>query len=267
MMKLFRKLAVIGGLVMAQAAVAAGAPVAHVFKGGDPASASQVNANFQELADRIAAIPASLVYDYRNFGRDPAITQKTFAVTGVGCGGGMAVTEVHAWTAGPAAGQVTLTRTRNDGTADCLKDNFVFNTGGPQMLLLRRERVNLAMGTVFQTRTMNPPMVVRTATMGRGLVTSSAGAIDIDGASGQATGDGYVNTFAAVGLEDLNLTVNGNAVIYTGCLRLHEVRTSSKMGVFDRISWYCPGVGLAKRVSMDPAGGQTYATWTLTGTQ
>ena len=48
-----RSLMIIIGLLVSGSIVAAGAPVANQFTAGDPIVASDINANFQELADRI----------------------------------------------------------------------------------------------------------------------------------------------------------------------------------------------------------------------
>lgn len=88
-MKVFRIGTVVGAVTIVFSANvwAAGAPLQHVFQPNTPARASEVNANFQELADRIANISAFNVYDYRDYALAPGVTQKQFSVSGSGaCG-------------------------------------------------------------------------------------------------------------------------------------------------------------------------------------
>ena len=63
-------------------AIAAGTPVPYIFQGGDPASASQVNANFQELANRIETISTVDAYDFHNYLTDSSIQSKEFNTVG-----------------------------------------------------------------------------------------------------------------------------------------------------------------------------------------
>lgn len=59
-----------------------------------------------------------------------------------------------------------------------------------------------------------------------------------------------VDSRTPVAIEDVSV----QGVDYTGCLKMLETRTSTRIGNFQRVSWYCPlGVGLVKRIN---GGGQ-----------
>jgi hypothetical protein len=69
-------------LLWATNAFSAGPPVQYQFKGGDPASASQVNHNFQELADRIQELKDQRPnIDYHSYLTPENITTKIYSTS------------------------------------------------------------------------------------------------------------------------------------------------------------------------------------------
>ena len=59
-----------------------------------------------------------------------------------------------------------------------------------------------------------------------------------------------------VGVEDVSVPAGD----FKGCLRIQIERWSLAVGSFNRIAWYCPGVGLTKHITMnftDPAAART----------
>ena len=254
-----KKLLLGGGLGLVSTVVlAAGAPVANQFAGGQPASASQVNANFQELADRIDAIPGAAVYDYRDFGSTNTV--RTYNVKGSICGG-FAVTEERSFTRTPVSGgtQIVVVRKRMDSTpAICHWTSFTYLATPTDIRLLSKNRYDLA-GTLTSTETMNPPILIRTASMAKGSKFGSASVVTETPVSGPAVSpsDVVVNTGTALGLEDVTVPAGS----YTGCLKLNTSRQSGRNGAFDRISWYCAGAGEVKRLQVDPSG--QFRIWEL----
>lgn len=232
--------------------IAAGAPVTHQFQGGDPASATQVNANFQELADRIDALPGSQIYDYSAY--SGSATSKTFAVTGtISCGD----TEIRSFSRVDnlnGTTTVTMTRDRQSSSVTCQHKTFEFLNSVTQKTLLSKANNNTS-GVAQNTDTFNEGLLNLTSTMRVGVPFGSHSSItnDVNGEAG-----GVIETVTLLGVEDVVVPLGS----YTGCLKIHVVRTSNNNGMFNRLSWRCPGVGEVKRVQHELTTGD-YGRWEL----
>jgi len=241
---------------------AAGVPVVHQFNGGDPASASQVNQNFQELADRIAAIPGAQSFDYHNYSAASNIASKTFAYTG-DLGGSVHTcaspgTETISYTHTPNGVNTNITklRLRTDPSGICDEVEYTYIASPTELTVTSKTDYDGSHGLI-STETFDDGLVIHTSDMRLGMTFGSSSSMTNSVNGG---GIGTIDSSAVVAVEDL--TVKG--VSYTGCLKIHRLRTSNTDGSFNEMSWYCPNIGEVKRVrhAITNLG---FKTWELTG--
>lgn len=267
--------------------------VPNVFTSGQPARASEVNANFADVeaqiannaadiaanaanitsntagintnasaiannAAAIAAIPTVSTYDYRNFATDANIISKTFATTGL-CGDSE-VRTIARTPNGPDT-NVVVTRRRLNGATTCQLNDFSYVSTASEHRLVQGKNYNAADDSLVETKTPADPIVVFSSSMRDGATFASATTVTSTFADGvtPVVQTVYVDSNAAVGLENVSVPA-GN---FTGCLKISSTRLSNTFGAYKRISWRCPGVGEVKRIQMrtDNAGG---FTWVLT---
>jgi len=237
---------------------AAGAPVMHKFAGGDPASATQVNENFQQLADRIADNPASVVYDYRDY--QSAANSKTFATTGLGACGD---TEVRTFTRTPNGDNtdIAMLRIRTSGGAICQELGFQYLATPTEYQMLSKTYYDGSGGLVVVSTDNYDDTITRLrADMRMGMAFGSESSVtnksignpDIDAG-------GFIETSTIVGTEDVTVPAGS----YTACLKIHTLRTSNTTGAFNRMSWLCPGVGEVKRTQHEIST-LAFRKWVLT---
>ena len=255
-----QKILLLAGFTLVSAtALAAGPPVQNQFAGGQPARASEVNANFQELADRIDAIPGATVYDYRDFGSSH--TTKIYNLKGdFGTACGTGATEERTYTRTPVTGgtQIVVTRQRKDSaSAICHWTSFTYLATPTEISLTRKNYYDTS-GTLQSTDAMDPPVLVRTASMAAGSTFGSGSEVTKTPVAGTPVlNDVIINAGTTLGLDDVSVTAGS----YTGCLKLHTSRQSNTSGNFSRVSWYCSGAGEVKRVQKEAIG--EFRIWEL----
>lgn len=234
-------------------AIAAGPPVSYIFQGGDPASATQVNANFQELADRIADAQASDVYDFHNYIATSSIQSKVFDTTGI-CGD----KETRTYTRSDVAAGTEITEKRintNSGTP-CSHHEYDSLSSTTEYQFLASRTYDPATSALVGTTTLDKPVTRLSSAMKNN--TSWA-----DATTYTATPPGTVtiiiekNTLA--GIEDVTVPYNGGTT-YTACLKIH--RTSKfpvedftvTAGYSESVIWFCPGIGNTKSITINTGG-------------
>lgn len=240
--------------------IADGVHVPHEFTGGQPASATEVNANFHDLVDRIAANPASNVYDYSAYLSANTITTKTFATTGL-CGD----VEVRTITRTPVGmdTQVDIHRFRTSSGTPCQEHGHQFLATATEFKLQNKFYYDGTGSSVLvSTDNFAEPIVRRNATMNLGIAFgSSSSYTNTPAGGGGSTTSGIVEVNTVLGVEDVTVPLD----TYMACLKIHTLRTSPTDGAFNRISWFCPGVGEVKR-TQSGLGTYNYRTWELTAT-
>jgi len=232
-----------------------GAPVAHQFQGGQPASASQVNANFQELADRVSGILNNSVYDYRQY--LSTASSKTFSISGDFCGD--TESRTYSRTTSGADTDINISRIRSTGATTCQNRQFYY-TATPSNYVLNRIESNDNNGALQTTARNQPAEIRQTAAMGMGRKFSYHTEYYNTPAGGSETFTGVlINSFVVTDVESVTVT----AGTFNNCIKL---RTNFAYPGFirQRISWRCPAVGEVKRVQVE-TGSSISRRWELTG--
>ncbi len=201
----------------------------------------------------IAAIPGLTTYDYRNYAADSTITSKTFAITGIST----CDTEVRNFahvTVGSDS-TTTMTRVRTQSSAPCQYAVFKFLSTPTGNFMLSEDVYTNDGGSLTRSVTLDTPALLQSSNMRNGITIADAATTTITGGS-KPTGT-YVERTTVVGVESITVPYG----TLNNCLKVHSSRETSEgfgSGDLSRISWLCPGIGMAKRIQAN--GG----TWMLT---
>lgn len=246
-------------------AIAAGPPVTYTFQGGDPASATQVNANFQELADRIADAQASDIYDYHHYVTDPGIQSKKYNTTGR-CGD--EETRTYTRVAVTDGTKVTEERINTDKGATCAHNQIDYLSTTTEYQHLAIRGYDSVTGVLVSMRTLDNPITRRTSTM---RVNSSWADVATATTTPSGTSSTFIEKSTLAAIEDVTVPYNGGTT-YTACLKIHRTTQSPSnpadnltTGHSENIIWYCPGVGMIKNIAITASG--TIVTRELSGIQ
>ena len=203
-------------------------------------------------ADAISKIgKGAPTFDYRDY-LGSNLTSKTFDVSGAQCGD--IETQTFVRTPQPDGSvHVAETRSRLNGGTLCQLDVLNYIATASDYRFASRDQMDIFTPNVVVNRNeFNQPIILRTNAMregggfGSGSVTRQINVI-----GGGAMTEGYAtNVSILLGTEDVTVP----AGTYAGCLRIAEQRNSTHFGQFDNVSWYCPGVGLTKRVQQNIVG-------------
>jgi len=227
--------------LVASIAISAGAPVANIFKSGDPAVAADVNANFQELADRIDAIPNKSSYNYNDY--IPAADQtNVFDIIyydgTTPCQAKARYQYEHTTENTEPVLKRTYTATDAADTP-CAPSDVVhtFYKRSNALEFEKRESVDRASGAVNSTDIYDQPRRALTANMQNGSTWATASLLSKTDISG-TTVSTFIEQRALVGVEDVTVPYNGTTT-YTGCLKVINMTN-------ENVRWFCPGIGLVK---------------------
>jgi hypothetical protein len=228
------------GIAVTGVSQGAGLPVPHLFQAGQRAVASEVNANFQNLADRIEA--GGEVESNSNY--VGTATAKTFVVTDIS--GGCTTFENHTFVS--SNGGATITHTiigrAGSGGAQCYRQIWIHQLDATGRRITQIDSFD-ASDNPTGTTTYSPGIFYLPAQVHKGkhwvLDTDTVFAPPV----GSPTSGTYMGEITVVDKE--NITVPAGT--YTNCLKV--VRSAVSGPAFPlapsfRIDWYCPGVGWAK---------------------
>jgi hypothetical protein len=267
-MKLLNTVTVVfGTLLIINIASADGPPVPHQFKGGDPASASQVNENFQELANRIQALADQMVtYDYRDYGTPDNVVSKSFIdsrrinTTPEEC-----TVEMREYTKTPENENTVITVTRSFSGGDlCISsasswpEDFEYLATAEGVYLRKSTRYDETHTNIMNQIVYNDGLLQRTTSMKVGMTWG-------DGSTTNYTnnplvppeinlpGGNYMENYTLLAIEDVTVPYDGGRgdsqpTTYHTCLRIGRWSFAGNSTARASIHWYCPGIGLVKRM-------------------
>ena len=192
-----------------------------------------------ELANRLGLKVVNLA-DYRV----TTAAKKTFSIKGDRCS-----SEVKTYVAGAEAGISTVIRKRFSGTNFC--DHKVFHVkvdSKDRRLIISRDNYNLnidangdlitvlsSTDSINGTLVTDPGMIMVGASWGSGTSLTNS-----------VTPKPKTHIVEKRTLLEAGLTVTVTAGTFTNCVKIHHLRTSQVFGLFNRITWRCPGVGVVK---------------------
>lgn len=186
---------------------------------------------------------AAFTYDYRDYSNHPSVSQKVLNRSGItSCGS----TETWNFQRNPEgnATRVIATRNRTDDGQPCQVKVFDFLATNTAYLLNSKQNYDALGQVVLSTDTLDEPapilvsdMIMRTST-GHGTVVESADDFGIFGRTS------YVEKVTLLGIEAVSVPAGQ----FPQCLKIHRQRATNTFGLFERIEWRCPNVGLAKMI-------------------
>lgn len=210
------------------------------------------------LAKKVAELIQPVSYDYRDYSFNGA--SKTFRLTGSFCGD----TETRTFSRNVTGEntEIRMSRVRTNLGITCHNKTFNSLATPTEYQLIDKENNNLA-GTLKSTDTLRGPVVLRTNAMEAGKDFGTASKIIRTHVTGTVSlTDLMVNTTTVLGVEDVTVPMGS----YTACLKVHTLRTSATFGRFNRVQWFCSGVGEVKRMQSEALGEAGYRIWELTST-
>lgn len=252
MNKKFIAMSVTAGLIITTGILyAAGDPVPHTFTANTVAKASEVNANFQDLADRIEA-NMTTTYDYKTYAVPASVTKKTFTVTS-NADGAEFDTEVRTFASSSSGGTDTVTITRKrylGGVSGEFKhhQDLKYTKTDDKVIFNGRDIFKTSDGTLKTTDTVSPSLTTRTSTMTIGNSWTDGFTFTSDdktATNADTTTYGIQSMFLA-GTE--TLTVLG--VTDVPCLKYHINRKTEGFGTYQQVVWECQGYGTAKVIEV-----------------
>lgn len=257
--------------VFSQSSVAAGPPVNHVFKKGDAALSSQVNENFQQLADRIQDV-TPVVYDYKNYLAPMSLdNSKTFAQTDTMYTSKLVESVVKHDVASDTNPESWTVRwgTFDSTNIETSRIEYDYEAGTNGLLLKQQSTYysNAGNWVLSETQKFSPAILLRPSNLQVGRSWGFASEITITNysANPQSTSMGFwqgLRTLAAV--EPVKINENSSTPPYPNCLKIVTTNgrdsgatTTGITGVFVQTDWFCAGLGLVKRVTSSGAYGSS----------
>ena len=265
-MKLFNTV-IFGTLLTINVASADGPPVQHQFRGGDPASASQVNENFQELANRIQVLADQLVtYDYRNYATPDNVVSKSFIdyrrnnTTPEEC---TVETREYTKILDNENTVLTVTRTFSGGTlctgsTSSWPEDYEYLATTDGIYLRKITRYDETHTDVVNQTMYNDELLQRTTNMkvgmtwGDGSTTNYTDNLAVPPEI-NLSGGNYIENYTLLAIEDVTVPYDGGKgdsqpTTYNACLKIERWRLVGNSTARANINWYCPGIGLVKRM-------------------
>lgn len=238
-------------LIFVSQVKAAGDSVTHVFSAGDTIKATEVNANFQELADRINALATAnglaQTYSYADYTTATSITTKKFQISNDGMGSHD--TETMDYTRNGS--ETIVLRKRLSGgesgtLTQCVRLTYERSTQGVDFK--KWDSLTDECTTLAATYTLTEGIRVLDGNMVKGI--PFGGGFETVITAGDATNTRWGNDISTVlGTEDVTLTVNGTSTTYPNCLKVYRDRLFASWGdAYRRTSWFCEGMGVVKMI-------------------
>lgn len=220
---------------------AVGVPVTHQFQGGQPASASQVNENFQELADRIADIPNTTIYDYRLY--LSTVSSKTFSIvaSNATCD---AETQSYSRTRNGDITLITIDRLFTDNSAPCGHDIRYYTATPERYEQTAVDYVDINNPSLFDHYRYQPARVIAITPMTPGHRYSFHNQAFYTPYGGSESPEGTgIRDLVVVGIEDITVPAGQ----FNNCLKIRQDNFFGATAT-QRLTWRCPVVGEVKYV-------------------
>lgn len=213
------------------------------------------------LQQQVEAIELPASYDFKDYSVAGDITGKVYSMKGMDCGD----SESREYTRTPVgdATQVTMLRIRSQAGIPCQRRTFDYLVTDEDRRLVRNRVYNLSGSTLKSTRELVDPVVLRHASMQVGQ--SWGGASEVTQSPEPVFGAVHVlaNKSTLLGIEDISVAYNGGTT-FNGCLKIGTQRTSDTIGQFMRVEWFCPDVGMVKRMQNSLETPPRAIVWELT---
>jgi hypothetical protein len=261
-------LIIVVSLFIATTVFGTGPAVQHQFRGGDPASATQVNENFQELADRIQELNnQTRTYDYHTYITPSNISSKTFSVTPAGDASSnlncQSTLETRQYERVPQGSDllITVTHKQTDTNINqvCNYYSFNFLATAERLLLLNTTHYDTTtpdVRSIVSENNYNDDLPILTVTMKEGVSWGSVSSTTVTDNSlippvVNEPGRNHIWHYTLVGIEDVTVPYDNGRndnipTTYSNCLKVIRDRHGTYLA---HVEWYCPDIGFVKRMS------------------
>ena len=186
------------------------------------------------MADGRPGKETTPVYDYRDF-MGPLVTQKKFADSRRDG----SVVDKYQWLIRPQPEELIIEDLRSADGVDLSFNVWYFRLTDTDFLWYRNEVFDPMTGEEIFTDNFDPPLILRQSVMPQGGIHGEA--VDVSRTLGgvEIAKFGATRSNTALGLDDVEVPYG----TFSDCLRMWE-----EVNAVHRVSWYCPGVGLTKRI-------------------
>lgn len=185
-------------------------------------------------------------YDYRDY-TAPTVLQRVYEATPLG-GPSYAVTE--SVTPMPELGELLIEQKRSAEGVTMSHYVYHYHLTDTDYLWDWQERRDPESGALIFADSYDPPLSIRQSVMPEGVNRGGAAVVS---RSPDNLKFGITRVNSALGLDEVEVPYG----VFSDCLRMFEESNG-----IHRVSWYCPEVGLTKRIFGDPANQEV---WELTG--
>jgi hypothetical protein len=185
-------------------------------------------------------------YDYRDY-TAPAVLQKVYEATPLG---GPSYTITESMTHMPESGELLIDQKRSAEGVTVSHYVYHYRLTDTDYLWDWQERRDPESGALVFSDSYDPPLSIRQSAMPEGVNRGGAAVVS---RSPDNLKFGITRVNSALGLDDVEVPYGA----FSDCLRMFEESNG-----IHRVSWYCPEVGLTKRVFGDSANQEV---WELTG--
>ena len=221
-------------------------------------NAANIGTNANAINANTAAIQAlqagDTTYDYRDYAPTADIASKTYKIQNLGtCDTETRIFERN--TTGDVT-DVTMRRVRTEGGLPCRYHVFTFRATADGYYRTGTESYNKNGSVLNSTVLLDTPVLRRSSSMKVGQQFADATTTTLKDGAGNiipVTGT-YVEKSLLVGVEAV--TVPYSAEPIEGCLKFHvfhEATSGFGTGLNNRIEWFCPSIGMVKRVQSNGA--------------
>ena len=223
----------------------------------------QVESNTNDIAANsaaIAAISAPATYDYHDYLGASNIATKTFNLSGSFCGSANREVRSYSRTQIGSNTEVLMTRKWDDAATNIIchwRDFRYLNTPGERLMI--DSSIYDTAGNLLSTYSFDQPVVLGTSTMSQGALAATSAMVYDTPVNGTSVTYGmFLESHAVTAIEDVTVP----AGTFNGCIKEHSTRRSNGFGAYQRVAWYCPGVGDVKIMQMS-VDGATTRIWEL----
>lgn len=133
-----------------------------------------------------------------------------------------------------------ITTDANDDVTRYVENSFVSTPQSFGWVQTKSYDTNVTPPALFDTVDISPAAVILTDAMVPGIGWGGAGAIN-SSLSGESF---YTDKGEVLAVEDVTVT----AGTFRDCLKVYRLRESGPSLLNSRIEWYCPDMGLVKRI-------------------
>lgn len=200
------------------------------------------------------------VYDFKDYSAPANVSEIVFTMKGIDCGD----TEVRKYVRTPQDGStlLTVTRIRSKAGIPCQHRTFDYVIDDQSRRLANMKKYNASGNTLKSITTISEPFDIQHDSMQVGQNWGGGSEVSLSPEPVPGAVHALVNESSLLKVEDVTVPYNGGTT-FTGCLKIGTLRTSDTIGHFMRVEWFCPNIGMVKRIQNSLASPSPAIVWEL----